>query len=229
VKATRGKRDEYLGITLNYSTHGQVKVEMIDYIRSWIQAFPEDIGERISATPWSESLFKINGKSKRLSPELHEKFHSIVAKGLSVTKWARQDIQPGIAHLCTRVQQPTEQDWRKLRRLIQFLKGTQNDVLTLKADDSHVIKWHVDSAFGVHDDFRSHTGATMTRGNGAVTNVSTKQKVNTRSSTESELIRGTSLMLKVIMSKTTLYIRTIRAQSNWRKMEGQVLENDPGT
>jgi hypothetical protein len=33
---------------------------------------------------------------------------------------ARQDIQPGIAFLCTRVQHPTEDDWKKLRRMIQF-------------------------------------------------------------------------------------------------------------
>jgi hypothetical protein len=44
-QATRGKRHDYLGMTLNYSTHGQVKIEMIEYIRSMIQAFPEDIGE----------------------------------------------------------------------------------------------------------------------------------------------------------------------------------------
>jgi hypothetical protein len=77
-----------------------------------------------------------------------------VAKGLFITKRSRQDIQPGFAYLCTRVHLPTEDDWKKLRRIIQLLKGTQNDVLTLKADNSHVIKWHVDPALAVHKDFR---------------------------------------------------------------------------
>jgi hypothetical protein len=142
----------------------------------------------MTTTPWSESLFKVNSKSKNLSPKLREVFHHIVAKGLFVTKRARQDIQPGIAYLRTRVQHPTESDWDKLRRMIRFLKCTKKDVLTLKADNSHVIKWHVDAAFAVHDDFKSHTGATMSLGSGAVTTGSTKQKVNTRSSTEAELI-----------------------------------------
>jgi hypothetical protein len=41
------------------------------------------------------------------------------------------------------------------------LKDTENEVLTLKAVDSHVIKWHVDASFAVHEDFKSHTGATI--------------------------------------------------------------------
>jgi hypothetical protein len=109
-----------LGMTLDYSTRGQVKVEMIGYIRSMIESFPEEIGKKIPTTPWSESLFKVNGKSNRLNLELREKSHTIVVKGLFVTKRARQDIQPGIAFLCTRVQHPTEDDWKKLRRMIQF-------------------------------------------------------------------------------------------------------------
>jgi hypothetical protein len=75
-----------------------------------IKIFPDKIGNRVAPTPWSETLFKVNNKSKALTQELQEKFHTIVAKGLFVTKRFRQDIQPGIAYLCTRVQHPTEDD-----------------------------------------------------------------------------------------------------------------------
>jgi hypothetical protein len=159
-------------------------------------------------------LFKVNGKSNQLNPELREKFHTIVAKGLFVTKRARQDIQPGIAFLCTRVQHPTEDDWKKLRRMIQFLKGTEKEVLTLKADDSHVIKWHVDASFAVHEDFKSHTGATMTLGNGAVMTGSTKQKVNTRSSTEAELIGLDDYIAKVMWTRHFLDAQGYKVKDN---------------
>jgi hypothetical protein len=46
----------------------------------------------------------------------------------------------------------------------------------------------VDAAFAVHPDFKSHTGATMTMGDGAITSVSRKQKLNTRSSTAAEIV-----------------------------------------
>jgi hypothetical protein len=58
----------------------------------------------------------------------------------------------------------------------------------LEADDAHVIKWWVDAAFGVHNDMRSQTGMTMTMGKGSVYASSVRQKLNTRSSTEAELV-----------------------------------------
>ena len=72
--------------------------------------------------------------------------------------------------------------------LLKYLSSALVDVLTLSADDLHVIKWYVDAAFAVHPDFRSHTGGIMTFGQGAVQSLSKKQKLNTRSSTEAELV-----------------------------------------
>ena len=48
--------------------------------------------------------------------------------------------------------------------------------------------WYVDASFAVHPNMRSHTGGVFTMGRGFPINISsTKQKLNTRSSTESEL------------------------------------------
>jgi hypothetical protein len=58
----------------------------------------------------------------------------------------------------------------------------------LSADDLQVLKWYVDASFAVHPDFKSHTGAVMTYGSGSPITMSRKQKLNTRSSTESELV-----------------------------------------
>jgi hypothetical protein len=51
-----------------------------------------------------------------------------------------------------------------------------------------LVRWHIDAAFAVHPNFRSHTGGVMTYGGGAVQSISCKQKLNTRSSTEAELV-----------------------------------------
>ena len=60
--------------------------------------------------------------------------------------------------------------------------------LKLGADNLRVVKWFVDASFAVHPDYRSHTGAVMTFGKGSVMGMSRKQKLNTRSSTEAELV-----------------------------------------
>jgi hypothetical protein len=81
------------------------------------------------------------------------------------------------------------------------LWGTIDDVLTLEADDSKVITWYIDAAFAVHNDMKSHTGAMMTLGRGCITGDSSKQKNNTRSSTESELQAVDEKISKVLWTK----------------------------
>jgi hypothetical protein len=82
--------------------------------------------------------------------------------------------------------------------MMAFLNQTEEDVLTLEADDVQNITWYVDAAFAVHNDFKSHTGATMTLGNGAIQASSTKQKINCRSSTEAELVAMDDVVAKVL-------------------------------
>eukprot|EP00978_Attheya_sp_CCMP212_P028783 scaffold100331_cov51-Attheya_sp.AAC.5 len=48
-------------------------------------------------------------------------------------------------------------------------KATQDDVATLEADDTQSMQWHIDAAFAVHGDYKSHTGATLMLGKGTVT------------------------------------------------------------
>ena len=71
----------------------------------------------------------------------------------------------------------------------------------MRADDTQTIKWHVDAAFAVHKDYKSHTGATMTLGEGVLCSVSTKQKVMSRSSTEAELVGLDDVISKILWSK----------------------------
>ena len=54
--------------------------------------------------------------------------------------------------------------------------------------DLQVIKWYVDASFAVHPNFKSHTGAVMTCGSGAIQTMSRKQKLNPWSSTKAELV-----------------------------------------
>ena len=145
VRATRGKIHNYLGMTLDYSTSKKLKLSMKDYIEKMIKEFPETLKE--SYCPWNENLFKLNEDAERLSKDKSEVFHKFVAKGLFASKRARPDILPAITFLCTRVKSPNENDWMKLRRLMEFLKATKEDVLTLEASNYGKITWHLDAAF----------------------------------------------------------------------------------
>ena len=62
----------------------------------------------------------------------------------------------------------------------------------------------MDAAFGVHPDFRSHTGAIMTMGKGAIFSTSRKQKLNTRSSTGAELVAADDVVSSIVWTKLFL-------------------------
>jgi hypothetical protein len=66
------------------------------------------------------------------------------------------------------------------------------------------MKWYVDVAFAVHPDFKSHTGMVMTMGDGALQAMSRKQKLNTRSSTEGELVGVDDAMTMILWTKLFL-------------------------
>lgn len=92
-------------------------------------------------------------------------------------------------------------DWEKLLHLLKYCNGTRKDKLILSADDLHVIKWFVDSSFAVHADFKSHTGGTMSYGTGSPLTTSRKQKLNTRSSTEAELVGADDMSVMILWTK----------------------------
>jgi len=69
------------------------------------------------------------------------------------------------------------------------------------------VQWYVDASFAVHPDFKSHTGAIMKfyRGKGAVEMVSSKQKLNTSSSTTAELVAVDDMLPLVLW--TPLFLK----------------------
>ena len=64
--------------------------------------------------------------------------------------------------------QPNEEDWEKLMRLMKYMNGTKELVLTLSAEQLNILKRFVDAAFAIHADFKGHTGMTMTMGQGTI-------------------------------------------------------------
>ena len=73
--------------------------------------------------------------------------------------------------------------------------------MTLNIDGLKVIKCYVDASFAVHSNFRIHTGGIMTMGTGAIQSTSMKQKLNIRSSTETEIVGVDDVASKIFWTK----------------------------
>ncbi|KAI2512927.1 Reverse transcriptase (RNA-dependent DNA polymerase) [Fragilaria crotonensis] len=197
---SRGKVHEYLGMTIDFSVKGKVKFTMIDYIENMITELPADMSGTVRS-PASSHLFDVNDDAEKLNTELSDFFHHNVAKLLFLCKRARPDIQTAVAFLCTRVKEPDVDDYKKLGRTMMYLRGTAKMPLTLEADGCNVVKWWVDASFAVHPDMRSHTGGVMTLGKGAIYGTSTRQKINTKSSTEAELVGVNDILPQALWTR----------------------------
>jgi hypothetical protein len=190
-------------MTIDYSSDGKVMISMKEYIRSMLEGLPDDMGGE-SATPAGNHLFQVNENGTKLDEERAIMFHHNTAKLPFLCKRARPDIQPPVAFLCTCVKEPDQVNYKKLARVMRYLRGTPEQVLTLEAKNMSIVKWWVDASFAVQPDMRSHIGAGMLIGKGAIYSSSTRQKINTRSSTEGELVGVKDTLPQIIWTRNFL-------------------------
>jgi hypothetical protein len=188
LTAKRGYRHEYIGMTIHFSSPGSVAFDMIPYINKIFSDFPEKI-TGVTSSPAADHLFQVRpvNETKLLPEEQARGFHHTTAQLLFLSR-VRRDIQTTVAFLTTRVKHPDEDDWGKLKRVLKYLLSTKFLRLTLSADSLTNIRWYINASHLTHDDCKGHTGSLLTFGKGAATSSSNKQKIPSKSSTESELI-----------------------------------------
>ena len=99
-----------------------------------IREFPDPLRNKPILTPVTAKLFEIKPEVPKLFPDKKQNFHRIVAQLLYIMKRARPDLAPAVPFLTTRVCDPTDDDWLKLRHVIQYLTVTKDLCLTLEVD-----------------------------------------------------------------------------------------------
>jgi hypothetical protein len=121
MTVNRGKIHKYLGMTLDYTVCGQVKITMFDCVDEILTAFdkaePKGGDTKKSAAP--DSLFKVDESCAKLAQNKDVEFHNLVAQTLYATKQARPDTCTVIAFLTTRVREPNKDDCTKLVHLMR--------------------------------------------------------------------------------------------------------------
>jgi hypothetical protein len=157
MTVTKGTEHVFLGMNITFLPNKTVRINMVDYITEAILDLGDDVSMS-ATTPALKNLFEIHEDAAPLAQPKSDLFHSIVAKLLYVTKRGRPDILLAIAFLCTRVSGSTDDDWSKLKRLMQYLHRTINEYAILGADSLNKIITWVDASYGAHNYLKSHTG-----------------------------------------------------------------------
>ncbi len=153
-----------------------------------MQNIIKDITVKEEKSPGTKLSFRVDTKSPKLTEAERKDFHSVTAKLLYLAKRARPDILTMVCFLCTRVKEATQDDRRKLYRVLGYLKATANTCLKLGQKGLLQVEAYIDAAFASHTDSKSHTGVIILVGASLVYVASKKQKCVTKSPTEAELV-----------------------------------------
>ena len=214
ISVHRGPIQEYLGMTIDYTLKGKVSFRMPQYIEDLLQECLESIMKGTSTTPAANHLFQTNENAEKLSTMDAMLYHHLVAKLLYLGKRTRPDLLTAVSFLCTRIQSPDVDNFKKLGRCLCYLRDSRHLSLTLEADAMNVIQWWVDASFATHPNCRSHTGATLSFGKGSVYSMSSKQKLNTQSSTEAELVGINDVLSMILWTRLFLEAQEYKVTDN---------------
>ena len=203
LTVTRGAKHSFLGQTFDFSVEGECTVTMEGYTHDLLELRRPAHG---AVTPALEDLFIVAEASPVLGEAAKERFHSAVAKAYYLALRTRPDILTAAAFLVTRVTVATEDDLAKLDRMLAYLSVTPELGIRLGGDGvgPMVVTAYVDASYGVHWDFKSHTGCVVTVSSGPVHVSSKRQKLNSKSSTEAELIGLSDALTQVIWTREFL-------------------------
>lgn len=127
-----GQLLDYLGMDLDYSIPGVVKVSMKAMVEEAIEIYG---AQGTAKTPATSNLFRVSPNSPKLSDQDREKFHSMVQRLFYISKRARPDILTAVSFLTTRVSSPTEEDNNKLIRVLRYLDGTKELAIIISGSD----------------------------------------------------------------------------------------------
>lgn len=115
MSKTRGEKHGFLDININFNGK-KVHISMKKHMLKAMEAYGENI-TRNASTPAKPCLFNIR-ESPKLPEAKADMFYSVTALLLFVSRRCRLDIQTAVGYLTTRVANPNEDNWLKLKRVL---------------------------------------------------------------------------------------------------------------
>ena len=188
LTVTRGLLHEYLGMTFDLREKGEVALSQYDFVKKLYDELPDDMKTgRYRYTPAPDNLFKVNYESLLLDCARKETYHHTTAKTLWLSQRSRPDLQLATGYHCSRVKDPTEDDWEKLTWLMRYVWWTRFLPTIIGITENGAVIY-IDGSHAIHADTKGHSGLFTTMGKGAMISQAKKLGIVTTSSTETEIV-----------------------------------------
>jgi hypothetical protein len=177
-----GKLSYFLGIEVTYHD-GSMTLSQSKYISDLLHRtamFDTKPAHILGAV--GKNLSKFDG-----DPLTDVTQYRSVVGALQYLTMTRPDIAFAVNKACQFMQQPTSAHWLSVKQILRYLKGTLHDGLLLSPSSHLTLEGFSDADWGGQpDDRRSTSGYLVYLGGNLVSWSSSKQKVVSRSSAESE-------------------------------------------
>ena len=94
----KGKKHDYLGMTLDFSKGGAFIVDMEEYLKEILKDLPEDMNGTVT-TPAADHVFKVRDNAPKMNKERAEFSRRVVAQLLFVAQRSRPGLQIVVSFL----------------------------------------------------------------------------------------------------------------------------------
>jgi hypothetical protein len=187
----------FLGMSVIKQANGDISVDQ----RSMISDIISDYKVTSTSTaPASANILNHHVSDVPLSLPKSKEYRSLNMKLLYLATRTRPDILFPSTVFATRSKCPSAVDYDRLIKIIEYLNGSQNNVLTFKKEGDLKVNAFVDSSFNAHWDAKGHTGFAIfpdLAHSAAIIIKSSKHKSTADSSTEAELMALHEAMLYI--------------------------------
>ena len=139
-------------------------------------------------------------------------YQGMVMSVMYLARLTRADVLFPTTYLASKCQKPTTKNYNDLCRVLKYLEKNPDYGIMFRKDAGITATIYTDASHGLRSDGKGHVGIIITLGSGYVQAKSTKIKIITLSSTESE---------GVALCEATTYARWVRAilEGFGKKME----------
>ena len=188
----------YLGIEINRYEDGIFRIHQKTYINKLLKVFKIEDAKG-SKIPLDTGYFK-NEAGKDLL-ENNVQYRKAIGSLLYLAVNTRPDIAVAVSILSRKVESPSNKDWTEVKRLLKYLKTTQDEKLKLGGSSDYGTSFlaYSDADWaGDTIDRRSTSGFVIKLFNSAVSWRSQKQPTVSLSSTEAEYIALTETCKEVL-------------------------------
>jgi hypothetical protein len=175
----------YLGLSINRNRRdGSISLNQHGYLDNILTKYGCKGVVKPPSTPATAKLTESDAKSPAFDKT---KYLSLTMSLMYLARFTRPDIQMPVAYLASKCSKPTEEDWSKVMRILRYLAGTRSEGITFSAKIPFKPMISADASHHLHAEGHGQQGFFISNGSAPVAHRSSKIKMITRSSSESEL------------------------------------------